>query len=277
VSLREWQTQLGQALLLPNAPPMCGFPALHGLEDRRLALYNELISNTLLETLQSIYPYTYHLLSDHGDSEDDWKTLAGQYRRAYPNQSHKLMDAVSSFPNFLSQQSDLIEQYPFLADLAEYEWLEMEVMNLSDQPVVLDLANELPPVEEWDDYRPVWNPAGRLQHFQFNIPEMLELLKQEDSLLNVQDLPPAPVDILIYRDPETLDARFFCLNALTALLMQLSQEEDVSYLKALMQLQEQNPVLQSVPLEVMLQQAVGLFTNCLETGMLLGSQRLNKI
>lgn len=274
MSLFDWQTQLSQMMLLPDAPLQCELSALHGVDAQRLALYVDFMFNTALEMLQNIYPYTYRLLSRSGETEDAWRALVEQYRRAYPNQSHRLMDAASSFPTFLSEQAELIQTHPFIVDLAYYEWLEMVIANFPDHGFELDLPQALPPMAQLADYYPVWNPAGQLTSFRFHVPEILERFNGENALPDSQAVHPCAVDILIYRDPQTMGARFFCVNELTALLMQLSRDERCSYYAALAQLQASSPILQQMPLETIVQQATDLFASCLNAGILLGSQRI---
>ena len=126
---------------------------------------------------------------------------------------------------------------------------------------------------DWSIYQPVWNPARRLAHFDFNIPQILDMLE-------TQQLPSVdadPVDMLIYRDPETLQSRFFALNPLTAILMavfELPESDHFTYADSIKLLCEYVPALKDLPKTVLEQQASGLFQNCLDTGMLMGSQYL---
>lgn len=276
MSLLDWQTQFSQALLLPDAPELCKLPSLQGIEGKRIALYEELMFNTVLDTLQNIYPYTYRLLSREGEREAEWVALAEQYRRGYPNQSYKLMGAVCAFPEFLAEQGNLIRKYPFLTDLALYEWLEMVVLNLPNPADEIQMAS-VPAPEAWAQYSPVWNAAAELRRFNYHVPEILELFHLEDTdwkSLESGKIPKKSVDILIYRDPQTMEARFFCLNGLTARLIQLSTDASISYAEAITRLQQDLPTLQGIPAEVITQQAAGLFQMCLQNGMLLGSSAL---
>lgn len=264
--LRHWQSALADHLLLPEKP-LAG--CLEAIEPWRLKLYEELLFNTVLETLESIYPHCHRLLSRNGQDEEGWRKLAERYRRAYPNPSHKLMGAVWSFAEFLANQQEWIAEAPYLPDLARYEWLEMEVLNLPDVSVPAGFLSEVSPPELWMTMSPCWNPARRLEHFDYHVPKLLEALKAADFELQGLSLETEPVDILIYRDPVSLDARFFCLNALTARLLAVS--EGRSYQAALDQLITELPMLRDLPVETVRQQAAGLFENCLQNGLLLGS------
>ncbi|WP_373532322.1 putative DNA-binding domain-containing protein [Vampirovibrio sp.] len=271
MSLLEWQTGLSQALLLPHQPTRDASRwALLGQQDAsKLALYQELMFNTVRDTLQNIYPFTYALLSQHGQDLQAWHTLVDDYRRHCPNRSYKLMGAISNFHDYLATQADLMEHYPFLADLALYEWLEMEVLNLPDVALSSGLKPEVPGLTQLGSFCPVWNPVKRLQGFHYNIPILLDQLQAKRSTAPLASAPRDPVEILIYRDPETLEVRFFCLNEITASLMRLS--EAGSYHQALLALKLELPMLADIPAAVIAEQALALFQNCLQKGMLLGS------
>lgn len=299
MSLLEWQSQLGQLWLCPHPPASKNCDALSGVPQERLRLYEELMENTVLETLQSIYPYSYRLISRNGKREAEWETLAWQYRRAYPNRSYKLMGAVCFFSDFIAKQSELITLYPYLSDLARYEWLEMLVLNKENNLPDNESAMAdkfLPEPENFFRYRPVWNQARQLETLQYPIPEILDRLNEsdfsQDAVSKLKKISPKPIDVLIYRDPQNLEARFFCLNPLTTLLIQFSENPDIesvnpqskealedviglSYEAILNQLTEIVPGLRDLPVETIRQQAYGLFQTCLSNGILSGSIKIS--
>jgi hypothetical protein len=269
MSLLEWQTRLSEALILPQSAEVTRLELLGAVDASKLALYQELMFNTVRDTLQNIYPFTYALLSQQGKDLTSWNRLVDDYRRHCPNRSYKLMGAVSGFHQYLASQVDWMAQYPFLSDLALYEWLEMEVLNLPDAILPDTLKPEVPVPEDFSAFFPVWNPAKRLRAFGYNIPVLLDQLKQKQKNTPLEQVFPNPVDILIYRDTERLGVRFFCLNEMTASLMRLSV--DCSYQEALLALKRALPVLEGVPIDALQGQAQSLFQSCLQKGMLLGS------
>ena len=211
MSLVEWQTQLSQVLLLPKNLPAdalsvgAPFSALHGVDDQRLALYEELMFNTVRETLESIYPYTHQCDTQDEDHElaldrAAWPELVESYRRAYPNPSHRLMGAVENFPRFLAEQAEWMARYPFLSELALYEWLEMVVLNVpAEQPVMtVTVSQALPALLAFDQAAPVWNAARVLQQFEYPIPQVIEGLQSEEQ--PVAPIVPQPTEVLILQD-----------------------------------------------------------------------------
>lgn len=281
--LAEWQNQLGRVLLWPTDGQDASLQRdsqVSGLE--KLSLYQELMHNTVRDTLESIYPYSYQLLSQNGQDAEAWIALAEVYRRAYPNGSYKLLGAVEHFPQFLSEQAEWLARYPFLSELALYEWLDMQVLNLpANHSSSMSLPAALPDLSKFQAFSPVWNQAYILHHFEFHLPGIVEALQAESSDMEALNLAlgsehvAQPVDMLLYRDIQTLQVRFFCVNGMTALLIQLSNAQpEMSYVQLLEQLQDLVPPLREISYEVLLKQAGLLFKECLGMGMLLGSNAL---
>jgi hypothetical protein len=288
--LAEWQTQLSQLLVRPvdsAEETTMSLTALQGIDASRLALYRELMHNTVRDTLESIYPFTVQLLKHGSPSHADeykeglesWASLAECFRRSCPNLSPKLTGAVENFPRFLAGEAVWMSIYPFLSELADYEWLEMQVLNMPDAPTIVNTPSETPVPSDFENFYPVWNQARLLQRFEFPIPEIINALQaltdEEHSLDHLSDAP-QPTDMLFYRDPETLQVRFFVLNELTRSLIELSAEQPtLSYAALLQELQSRMPALQALPSEIIMEQAAKLFQNCLSLGLLFGSHPIS--
>ncbi len=269
MSLREWQDQVGTLLLKPSQEAQVGRVA--DPKVRVLALYEELLFNTVCGTVENIYPFTHQVLTHHQGEENQWRGLVEAYRRACPNRSYSLIGAICDFSQFLGKQSALMAEFPFIADLARYEWLEMAVLNDPEPALHEGLASMVPDVALFDQYQPVWNPIRRLYTFSYNIPVLLDAWKASpQSVLENPARFSVPQDLLIYRDPRTLDARFFVVNELTATLLRLSGK-GASYEATLTALQSEIPALVQLSGAVLKRQAQGLFEDCLGKGILMGS------
>ncbi len=269
MSLREWQEQLGTLLLKPIQASLVGSVADPNAS--ALALYEELLLNTVCGTLESIYPFTHQVLTHNQADNSHWRSWVDAYRRAFPNRSYSLIGAICDFSEFLESQPALLAEFPFLVDLARYEWLEMVVLNDPESDLPARLEPMVPDLALFDQYQPVWNPIRRLQTFSYNIPILLDAWKASpQSVLESPGLFQGEVDVLIYRDSRTLDARFFVVNTLTATLLRLSAT-GVSYEEGLTALYSEIPALSQLPMDVLKAQARGLLEDCLEKDILLGS------
>jgi hypothetical protein len=240
-----------------------------GVPRESLYLYEELLYYSVEDTLSSLFPHAQKFLTAH------WHSWVEKFRRTYPNSSFQLYRSAEKFPLFISQQPELMERFPFLLDLATYEWLEIDVLNDPD-PVSKEDSFELgfpQSPEHFEDWSPVVNTARRIQSFQYNIPAFLESLKdmEEDEILAIRGLPSSPSDILIYRDSENFQARFFQLTPLTTQLL-LNLHGDLSYKDAFVALQKNTPALQKMALSALMAQGLGLLNQCFASNILLGSR-----
>ncbi len=246
----------------------------------KLALYESLLKNTVEETLATLFPYCRFLLGD------SWPEISEQYRRLHPNRSFQLYHCGQDFPGFLEQQEELCTTFPYLSELALYEWLEADVENAPDQSLPSSFMGEIPATpDDLQRYHPVWNAASSLNGWTYDIPliitqlaPMLEAFADDEaeadeisSALENLSADPTAKSLLIYRDRLTHRARFFELNHLTSQLLKLSADPHLSYFDLFSQLKQNTPALANIPLETILQQGQALLQQCQSAQILLGS------
>lgn len=117
--LREQQWELTRHLRDPQTQPA---PA--GLEDRRLAIYRDLLFNNVENLLAGNFPVIRQLLDD-----DDWKALVREFYRDHRCQTPLFPELPREFLRFLEGTP---ERGPaFLRELAHYEWVEL-ALQISD-------------------------------------------------------------------------------------------------------------------------------------------------
>ncbi len=155
---------------------------------KRLEVYRELVWNSFDQLITKIYPYTYILL------KKNWGHLLKDYIEKYPPRSPILNKVAENFPEYLSKQKSIITKYPFIYELALYEWLELEI-------VERDIAGDFRKGE--------LNPIHEICDFYYDIPEIIEEIKSTNKIKKVA---PKKTNILIYRDLKTKEAKFFALS-----------------------------------------------------------------
>ncbi|MBY0450917.1 MAG: DNA-binding domain-containing protein [Cyanobacteria bacterium] len=274
---------------------------LTGYDRERLKLYEELILNSVQDTMEGMFPYTQKLLGSA------WFALAEKYRRDYPNPSFQLFRAVAEFPRFLQTPDRLPEslkpiweQCPYLSELARYEWLEVDVLNAPDPVVPLHTEPGVPSsTENFGAWAPVWNPVMHFARFKYPILSIIEQLELDTetcdenghglvtaSGIKAEDIDyetKQPIEVLIYRDPESEQARFFQLNPMTAALVGIwltpnetleskALEKYPSYLSGLLALKQTHLQLASIPQETLLTEAQRFFQQCIQEHILVGSR-----
>lgn len=269
-SLRETQQLLGQYLLQADGKQQLDavIQKTSGkLVDWRkpLTLYNDLINSTTTATLESIFPMTRRFFKS-------FYHLVESFRRQNPPQQYQLYLGVEAFPQFIAQQPQA-QQFPFLLQLADYEWREVFVQNFNST-VAQNAEAILPTLDNVATYQPVWNDASVLAQYQYDLPAIVEQIRQagdsfDAASLNAQDFNTLTT-VLIYRDTDTLKPRFFKLNGLTAQVIAVSQANPQLSLDAVLQVLKQLPVLARISDNALMSQGIQLLQKLHQANILLG-------
>jgi hypothetical protein len=116
--LRAQQFALTRHLRDPQASP-----APEGFEDRRLAVYRELLFNNIEGLLSGNFPVIRKLLGD-----ERWKALIRDFYRDYRCHTPLFPEIAREFLRYLEARAEdgLAGREPsFLQELAHYEWVEL--------------------------------------------------------------------------------------------------------------------------------------------------------
>jgi hypothetical protein len=111
--LRAQQLELTRHLRDPRH-----VPAPAGIEDRRLAVYRELLFNNIEGLLAGNFPVMRKLLG-----EARWNELVRSFYRDHRCQTPLFPEIAREFLRYLESLPEL--QPPFLIELAHYEWVEL--------------------------------------------------------------------------------------------------------------------------------------------------------
>ena len=180
-------------------------PAPGGIEDRRMAIYRELFFNNLLKLLSSTFPVLKKL---HTDTK--WRSMVREFMVAHHAQTPYFLDIPKEFLAFLSdeyQRSD--DDFPFLDELAHYEWVELalSVSEESNDGLDVDVGGDMldgVPVKS----RLAWQVAYRYP---------VHRISEEFIPTDAGEL---PTFLVIYRKADN-DLGFMELNPVTARLLEL--------------------------------------------------------
>lgn len=236
----------------------------------RLYLYEELLFANVESTLNALYPFCRR----HFQTQP-WYELVERYRRTCPNRSYQLYRAAETFPAFLQANESIRREIPYLVELARYEWLEVELLNAPEPqyPEGLQAIFPMRP-EDLQNQVPYLNPVSRLVQFHYPLTDLLAEFNApgQEGLITPSALKAEaqPVDLLLYRDLQTLQVRFFKLNPLTTRLLNLAQT-GLSYDRLFIKLQETAPGLDQLTLETIQMEGLTFLTQCQQEGILLGA------
>jgi len=177
----------------------------------RLDQYEFMVFANVVDTLESLFPFTQQLL------KDQWQPLAQEYFWKYPMTSYQLIHVGEAFPEFIGN-THAIEQYPFIEELALYEWVEADLI-AAVNPEYPDFKKTLIPTspQELTELTPQLNLTALLLQLNYDISEIITFLKDhETDELPAELLTPQSKCMWIYRTLSPYRCRFFELTPLLA-------------------------------------------------------------
>lgn len=167
-------------------------------------LYARLIGYGHSDVLSSIYPYCEKVLNR------SWEKTLKKYVLMCPPDHFHLNSSARRFPQFLTEHcSDLLEKFPYLAELADYEWLEMEILEV-DTTIVTTEKTPLTDPQAFVTLGPIVNPTLQVRTYEYPIQNIVELI--EDGKGFRKKFRPEKSHVAMYRDPFSHKARIVELD-----------------------------------------------------------------
>ena len=194
-------------------------------------LYSGLIGLGYLQTMSSIYPACRQLLG-----EERFASTVEHYIKQHPPEHYRLNLIGSRFPLYLSKLSQNSLEFPFICELADYEWTELLLMEDRRKIAPLCFA-KMTSVSQWQSQQPVLNPVLELRYYNYSIPEIVSLIVDGADSRILSESPVCPTTVAIFRDPHNESVRFLELKPVPASLLALLKMRTVSYWALLEKLQ----------------------------------------
>ena len=134
------------------------------LEDfrSRLLVYRDLARTALKDPLPDCFPITHALLEGAGQ----WEACIDAFFASRSIQSPYYRDVNPSFVDWLANSRWGVERWPFLLQLAHFEYIEVEILRWPDEPLSDDL--QLTPVP---DAHVVFDGATRNLAYAYHVHE----------------------------------------------------------------------------------------------------------
>ena len=191
----------------------------------KITKYRELVRGSLSTVINNIYPNTHEVL------KKDWENLLSKYIEKYPPDSPILIKVAKYLPEFLSKQKTILKNYPFIVELANYEWVDVDIYERESNGV--------------SGYRGIGvklNPVHEICRFNYPIPEIVSLIKSKKKLTKISK---KPTTMFIYRDPKDLYTRFFELSPGTEVYIELikkgyTHDKAVKHLSKIYKIKKEN-------------------------------------
>lgn len=174
-----------------------------GIDERRMAVYRELFFNNLRNLLGNMFPVLCKL---YGDGR--WGELIRGFMRSHRAQTPYFLQLPREFLDFLENEHEHVDDYPFLVELAHYEYVELEVSIVPDNDdlATLDTRGDL------HHGVPVRAVASRVQAYRWPVHRISSDYIPEEAL-------EVPVFLAVYRGQDD-KVRFLELNPVTAQLVE---------------------------------------------------------
>lgn len=190
------------------------------IDERGVRTYAELINIGRRDLMLSIFPGCARLLNKK------WQETIEDYFEKCPPKHYRLNMAASSFSEYLIEHCPQhLSKFPYLADLADYEWVELQLMEDAQQIKVLPHTPLSEPVH-FEKMAPVVNPVLTIRHYNYPVPVIVDYLREGQLPRNIS---PRDVFVAVYRDPETHLGRYVEITTGVAQLIAKAQEKPTVY------------------------------------------------
>lgn len=193
------------------------------VKPERMAMYRELIFNNIDGFLSGNFPVIRQIYSD-----DAWFALAQDFFVNHSAKTPYFAEIAEEFLYYLEHERQRPDDFPFLLELAHYEWVEMALSIATDE--VLPNSTALP-----------FNPAQRIKLSPLAWPLVyrfpVQLISPEYLPL---EAPEQPTCLVVYRDLSD-EIKFSVINPITYRLLELLQTvESISVEDCLAQIAAEN-------------------------------------
>lgn len=208
-----------------------GCPAPADIEDRRMEIYRGLFYRNVESFMANSFPVLRKITAD-----DDWHEMIRDYFKHHQAHTPLFPKMPQEFLQYLQSERNCEQDYPFIAELAHYEWVEL-ALSLDTREIDMDGVNL-----EGDmlDGILVLSPLAWPLAYQFAVHRI------GPDYLPSQDEQQASY-LIVYRDKRD-EVGFMELNPVSARLVNLMQEQNTKTGRELLsqiaeELQHDNPEL----------------------------------
>lgn len=174
-----------------------------GIEERRMAVYRELVYNNIEDLLSNFFPVMKAIMP-----EKRWHEIIRDFVIQHKSRTPIFMELANEFAEFLQQEFKACQSDPgFLPELAHYEWLEI-ALHTAQQDIP---SNGIKPDGDLLDDIPIATPLVQLGVYQFPVHKISPEFMPDT---------PQPCFLLVYRDKDD-EVQFMETNQMAARLLEI--------------------------------------------------------
>lgn len=179
------------------------------VDDRRMKIYRDLFYNNVESFLSNGFPVLRCLLADEA-----WHGMVRDFFSRHRCHTPYFLEISQEFLRYLQTvRQPRADDFPFLLELAHYEWLELAV---DVDPDEIPLTGYDPDGDLLKQH-PVLSPLAHVAVYEYPVHTI--------TASHLPDGPGSqPVCLVVYRDHQD-QVRFMEINAATVLLLELLQQD----------------------------------------------------
>ncbi len=183
-------------------------PAPADVQPQRMAMYRELFFNNIDSFLTANFPVLRAILDDR-----QWQALAQDFFAKHECHSPHFSKIPEEFLDYLQNERDNSADFPFMLELAHYEWVEM----------ALSIALETMPDQQQSPDKLI-DQSIRLSALAWPLAYQYPVQKISPDFLP-EAVPEQPTFLIVYRNPQD-EVNFIEITPLTYRLLDIIQEHE---------------------------------------------------
>ncbi len=196
------QYQFAAHIRNPQANPR---PA--DVEQRRMAIYNELFYNNVSGFIADNFPVIRQIIT-----EERWHAMVRDFFHRHNSKTPYFLEIAQEFIHYLEHERTIQDDPPFLLELAHYEWVEL-ALDISEADKDMPVAD---PNGDLLTSVPLLSPLAWNLSYRFPVHRIgPDYLPQEPG--------EQPTHLVVYRNRQE-EVEFLEINAVTQRLIQLMKE-----------------------------------------------------
>ncbi len=182
-------------------------PCPSDVEKLRMDTYRELFFNNVDSFLSSNFPVLRQILNDQ-----QWFDLSQDFFNKHACRSPYFSEIPEEFLSYLQNERDTTDDYPFLLELAHYEWVEMALSIAKETFVPTDPVF----IENLPERSIILSPLAWALVYRFPVQQI-----SPDFLPKTP--PDLPTYLVVYRNEQD-EVHFLQINAMTFRLLQIVED-----------------------------------------------------
>ena len=183
-------------------------PAPADVKEQRMAMYRELFFNNIEGFLSGNFPVIRKILNDQ-----QWLALVQNFFAKHLCQSPHFSQIPEEFLDYLQNERDSSDDFPFMLELAHYEWVEMALSIAKEEVVSCN-----PEVDNLLNRNIALSPLAWPLAYQYPVQKLSPVFLPLEA-------PEQPTFLIVYRNSED-EVNFIEITPITYRLLEIIQEHE---------------------------------------------------